>query len=304
MKKSGFTLIELLTVIAIIIILCGIGMAVYPRAKESANKNADMSKMNEIRNAVQLYREDQGAYPPHILGYATVYTDNSVMPADQVVGYLVPRRLDLGVTQSASSKHEGFKGISTATWPNALATPSGAHPIYDMDGDGVITASDDPGNARQAWSFMDGCITRNPAVIDEFCGSNSVSFYTMSGFDVAKTRYIHPKADPVNPCFDNKPYPTYELRYALFWSKLGLEANIVSGQGQTDDEHQLGYNNPSDNTIITWSSDYRRYESGSEVNCMTTKTAAGSLDTVLTVGGNSRNVPGRKMLLNGFRGYY
>ena len=67
-KKQAFTLIELLTVISIIAILSAIIVPVFARAKVNANRSADITSMNEIRTAIQLYRVDQGAYPPAILG--------------------------------------------------------------------------------------------------------------------------------------------------------------------------------------------------------------------------------------------
>ncbi|MFX8668662.1 prepilin-type N-terminal cleavage/methylation domain-containing protein, partial [Acinetobacter baumannii] len=80
------TLIELLTVIAIIALLAAITFPVFSRVKDSANRNADMSHMNTLRAAIQLYEADQNGYPPALLGFVTLYTSGpsagNVVPAD------------------------------------------------------------------------------------------------------------------------------------------------------------------------------------------------------------------------------
>ena len=85
-KTKGFTLMELLAVIAIIAILSAIIVPVFMRAKHAAKKNADISSMNELRTALQLYYTDFGSYPPALLGYTTLYTSGpnagNVIPAD------------------------------------------------------------------------------------------------------------------------------------------------------------------------------------------------------------------------------
>src|SRR5579871_52621 len=97
-RRTGFTLIELLTVIAIIAILAAIIFPVFMKTKEAAYRSGDMSNMNSIRNALQLYRADQEAYPPQILGYASVYMSGpqtgQLIPATALQAALYPKRID------------------------------------------------------------------------------------------------------------------------------------------------------------------------------------------------------------------
>src|SRR5580700_9011458 len=87
--NKGFTLIELLVVIAIIAILAAIIFPVYSRVKDSAYRSSDMANMNSIRTALQMYRADQGGYPPALLGYATGYSNFAPSAADIVPANLV-----------------------------------------------------------------------------------------------------------------------------------------------------------------------------------------------------------------------
>jgi prepilin-type N-terminal cleavage/methylation domain-containing protein len=69
-SKHGFTLTELLIVLAVIAILVAIAFPVFSRAREQTRQTTCMSQMHAINIRVKLYREDEGAYPYVIVGYA------------------------------------------------------------------------------------------------------------------------------------------------------------------------------------------------------------------------------------------
>ena len=53
--------------------------------------------MNSIRSSLQLYRDDQGGYPPALLGYISPYDYQNgvtVVPANQVRGAMYPKRIE------------------------------------------------------------------------------------------------------------------------------------------------------------------------------------------------------------------
>jgi len=62
-QKKGFTLIELLVVISIISLLTSVVLAALSDAKKKANAAYFVSEMNQLRNAFEMYRTDNGKYP-------------------------------------------------------------------------------------------------------------------------------------------------------------------------------------------------------------------------------------------------
>jgi len=267
MGQIGFTLIELLTVIAIIAILAAIIFPVAMRAKDSAYRSADISHMNEIRAALQLYRADQGAFPPAILGYATFYSPGNPIPANQLKRYLYPKLITSIDTLRPAYDRASLSLITAAVWPGQDPTPLGAGAQLDLNGDGVINSADDLACARQAYG-PDTQITTNP----NDPSSAALQYYKVSGYDVAQVP--QPDGSVRN-----------EIHYALFWSGWGLGTSTCTPSGSPagspqDDPRQLGYNNPPDLTVLTWNSFYRDY--------LNNVPQRGKRDIVLFLGGGAR----------------
>jgi type II secretion system protein G len=64
MKNKGFTLIELLIVLAIIGVLSSFLLANLIGARSRARDAQRKSDMRQMQSAFELYRSDQGTYPP------------------------------------------------------------------------------------------------------------------------------------------------------------------------------------------------------------------------------------------------
>lgn len=282
-RKRAFTLIELLVVIAIIAILAGIIFPVFARVKLNAYKSGDMSAMNSIRNALQLYRDDQGGYPPALLGYISPYEyagGVTVVPADQVRGALYPKRIDSLETLRPALNRVARNLMVPGIWPQVDNRPTGSAPIVDTNGDGAITNADDIANARQAYgsSYSSATVqyyyqdrTLTPSI-----GTNAGSattdigrFYAVSGYDVAEVK------------IGGTSY--YEVHYTPFWTLLGTTTG-----GVNDDPRQLGYTEPPETTVVTWNSFFRDYSAGALTN-------GGSKDMVLQLGGAARPVDSKLM---------
>jgi type II secretory pathway pseudopilin PulG len=243
-------LIELLVVIAIIAILSAIIFPVYSKAKDSAFRNGDMASMNQLRTALGLYFNDQGAYPPQLLGYVTLYQSGpnmgQVIPADQLQSYLYKKRVGALKTFTPAYNRYGYADTTTAVYPNQDPAAIGTAPVMDLDGDGDTDAADDIPEARQQFGPNDGCVRLGGGVVP--CTSPpdplAAQFYKLSGYDAAEV-----------------PVPggltRFELRYTLFWTEFAISQN----GNASDDPRQLGYGLPPDDTMITWNSYYRDLDS-------------------------------------------
>lgn len=278
MKRIGFTIIELLTVIAIIAILAAIAFPVAARARENAYRSSDMTNMNALRSALQLYKADQGGFPPQLLGYVELYKfaplTGQPIPANKTKSYLYPKRVDSIDTFRPSRIQAGMVDSTTAVWPQQDATALGSRPLLDLNGDGTINAADDYECARQAFGPGDGNVQRADGV------AGDALFYKLSGYDVSSVP---------NPGGGVR----YEIHYALFWTKWGLNnGGVFSACGSTpgnihDDPRQLGYADPPDDTVLTWNSTYRDYTNAIP--------ARDKRDIVLFLGGAARSYDSRQV---------
>jgi prepilin-type N-terminal cleavage/methylation domain-containing protein len=274
--RKAFTIIELLVVIAIIAILAAIIFPVYSRAKASSYRSSDLSSMNTLRSAILLYKEDQGGFPPAILGYASLYTSGpmigQVIPANSIKSYLYPKRVAAASTFKPSFNRVADNLTANAVYP--LYDPAQG-PQIDTNGDGVIDALDmdasPTGNTQHyGHSYLDASlyaagdrVCTNGLTITDSPGCTLAVFYKASGYDIADVR-------------GRGPYP--HLRYSLFWSSQGLSTG-----GANDDPRQLGYSDPPDTTIITWNSFFREWDLAAPA-----QPKIGRSDIAILVGGSAR----------------
>ena len=79
--KKGFTLIELLVVITIIATLIGVASVSYSRATKSARDARRKTDLEQIRQALETYRSENGVYAPD---KTSLQTDGfiTVLPVD------------------------------------------------------------------------------------------------------------------------------------------------------------------------------------------------------------------------------
>jgi len=283
MKRRGFTLIELLVVIAIIAILAAIIFPVFNSAKRSAKMRADSSNMASLHQALKLYREDQGGYPPLLLQVAE-YNGNVLRRVDELRrAYLYRGRVkEIDTFKSVESSHDG-DDIVPAFWPNrdprsngvpcerqqilGNELPGAACTNQGTLGSGAFQTQsvNGPDPVRYAQLGID------PTLLNGDLPTDVVQFYGWDTFDVAQV------PSPANPNTS-----IYELRYALFWTYWGQ-----TGGEASDSTRQLGYHSPREDTIVTWDSYFARYERGSAA-------PRRSRDTmVLFLSGNVRNEDSR-----------
>lgn len=274
-RRNGFTLIELLVVIAIIAILAAIIFPVYAQAKKSAYKSSDLSNMNSLRTALQLYRADAGAYPPALLGYVSPYENvasGNIVPPSAIRDALYPKRVEsLSVFRPALNRvPDNAPGHAF----NAAAIQNGA--------DAMVTAAYWPqgeigngsaGNQNQRYGPNDGFVQRayhNP--INNACTVVPTFYYKVSGYDAA----------PATSDISGK----WETHYQLFWTGWTVPADpcnpdpLTESGSSGDRPRQLGYNDPPETTVVTWNGFFRDYVNGAPQHI--------KQDLVLFLAGNAR----------------
>ena len=72
-KKDGFTLIELIVSVTIIAVLTVVGVISYTGASQKARDGRRIADLEKIRIALELYRQDVGAYPASLSLLETKY---------------------------------------------------------------------------------------------------------------------------------------------------------------------------------------------------------------------------------------
>lgn len=92
MKRSnqGFTLLEILVAIAIILVVTAVGVVSYTAINKKARDSKRTSDMQQIRQALEMYRSDNGFYPSvNVSGFdttanlgATLATYMTAVPVD------------------------------------------------------------------------------------------------------------------------------------------------------------------------------------------------------------------------------
>lgn len=76
-RHQGFTIVELLIVIVVIAILASVSVVAYAGIQSRSRDSARISKIKDIAKALELYKIDNGRYPPIADGHSVESTCGS-----------------------------------------------------------------------------------------------------------------------------------------------------------------------------------------------------------------------------------
>lgn len=128
-RRSGFTLMEMLVVVAIIVVLAGIGGYQLFARLEEAKVKAASAQMKEITKGVQTYFLNNGSYPPSLDALTQMQPNGGkpIMDADAIYDpWHNPYSYDQGGAHNSGSKPDIWTtnpqtGEMIGNWPGGSA---------------------------------------------------------------------------------------------------------------------------------------------------------------------------------------
>lgn len=136
--KKGFTLVELLIVIIIIAVLAAIAIPKFSNSSQRSKESSLRANLKLVRNAIDLFRADTGAFPANMAGLTTSTTAGlsaaaaactiaatdwrgpylQAVPVDPVSGSAMTygtAAADVGTVKSSATGN-GLDGTAYSTW--------------------------------------------------------------------------------------------------------------------------------------------------------------------------------------------
>lgn len=124
-RSKGFTLIELLIVIAIVGLLSAVVLGSLNIARSKARDSARLEAMIQMRNAIELYKQDHGTYP-HLEGSSATQQNFEAY----ISGSSPTTQYNMGGSQLIP----GLVPTYISAYPNSLNTNTPRAYIYFSNG--------------------------------------------------------------------------------------------------------------------------------------------------------------------------
>lgn len=258
-RPRGFTLIELLTVIAIIAILAAILFPVAATVREQARASDCMSKMHQLWVAANVYRSDEGAFPPALYGYPEYQAVNAVSgQCDPKLSSGVPYGTDASQPCAAQPPVSADRIINGFLYPeqtkdsNLVKCADNVFTSNVVPQNGIYTVAHYTTTPPPQWPvnitwigkvLADyGCPTDAYGTVDCFVGGPydkmAKFYYTWDSYDIG------PAVDAKNNSIILGGTQIFDKHYSPDWSGV---------RGANDLPNQLKYSNPPDDkTLLTY----------------------------------------------------
>jgi prepilin-type N-terminal cleavage/methylation domain-containing protein len=285
LRSRGFTLIELLTVIAIIAVLAAILFPLAGTIREQARANDCMSKLHQLYVSANVYRSDEGAFPPALFGLAEV--------SDGAGGSTgIPMTNASQVPANADRLINGFLYAEQIKDANTFRCPDNANP-----GKARVTIAHYRTTPPPLWPAGKfwigqalanyGCPTDGFGVIDCFIGGPYDKmpkfYYVWDSYDIGPA--VTENSLPILLAGQ----PVYEKHYSADWTGSSADPTI---RGLLDLPNQLKYTNPPDDkTLLAYCTWHARIAKTNTVPCISNAGTAKKLDLkqMLEYGANIYN---------------
>lgn len=258
-REFGFTLIELLTVIAIISVLAAIIFPLAGTVREQARQSDCQTKLHQMYVAARVYKEDEGAFPPALMGYAETSTTDPgcgdpsvprhvpftgtgsyVNPDELINGFLYREQIrDMATFSCPNSPAGGSTAVTVAYYPNTQTADPNQPYYWDAAWIGDFLKTQ--GCPSDGYGTIDCFWDVSPA--DPCLGGAYLQprfFYVSNSYDIGPR--IGEDGRPVT----GPNGLIYDRHYSPDWTGV---------KGLSDLPNQLKYANPpSDTTLLTYCS--------------------------------------------------
>jgi prepilin-type N-terminal cleavage/methylation domain-containing protein len=269
-KRRGFTLIELLVVIAIIAVIAAMIFPMASTMRERGNQTACLSNLQNIGQALKLYRLDERSYPPALYGYVENTPDPIAETATTDRTFLYPHYLRTRRDFKCPNNLNRFDETKTAGPFQGKTDIQSAVPLHVVkDANGNVTVEPITDNAIAYYLFdsYDGAVL--PPTY-RYTGTAMFPVYQGDGLTAVV---------PANA--------GYRLHYRPDWVSILNKAWDPNGK---DAGRELLNRNPEDKTFVTACTYHRTYSGAGDL-----APGANSLDMILFLDGHTETRPSDQM---------
>ncbi len=262
----AFTLIELLTVIAIIAVLAALLFPIAGTVREQARATDCMSKMHQLWVSCNVYKQDEGSFPPRMFGYVELALPLQGNPYAGSVAGLTPIADATNIIHGFLFREQVKDGnlfhcpdnipvaknaftvahfpLRPTNWPPTPGNPlnfSWPTEAYYITDPGSLVASTCPADSA---GIVDCWLTDG---LDYKKGDPKL-YYIFDSYDIG------PRVDDQGRIVTINGQTVFDVHYSPDWTGVSAAPPRPTGAATAGDSPiQLRYSNPpTDKTMLTY----------------------------------------------------